>query len=594
MKLKSSSIAESMFNGTLMVMIFSALTTLIGMMVDGVIIGNFLGEQAMAAYGLAGPVFVVIAALGGVFSSGMQTACAKSLGNGDLNGANRKFSAMFLIALITGVVCMAALLVFSGPIAVFLGASGESASLYEPTSKYIAGLAMGIPGTLVMLLLTPVMQLDNDRGRTMRATVIMTTVNIIGDVLVAFVLPLGMFGMAIFTSVSYYVAAVILLLHFRRGKASFRIRLTDTDMKAIPSMLWTGLPTAVNRVCHTARSMCLNKLLLVIAASGAVTAFSVQSNMVSLFGSVGNGIGLATLMLSGLFFGEKDKSSLKQLFHAGLKKILFLVCPLALLLIVFAPFFVDLYAAGFSSDIREMAVHSVRWYAVSLPLYAINIIFMNYLQGTQKLVLANVICILNNFLLVTAAAYLLGGAIGAEGVWIAFPIGELLTLLALFVLAFSHEKKLPIATENYLFLDKSFEVSAAQKLEFAVNSMEQVVDASVQVGGFCRSHNLSDRNVYLLSLYVEEMAGNIIEHGFADGKKHRMDVRLVIKENEIVLRFRDDCRPFDPKKQMEMLNPEDPASNIGIRMVVKSADSVEYVNTMKMNNLIIRMKVLSA
>jgi len=594
MRLKSEYIVESMFNSTLMVMIFSAMVTLIGMMVDGIIIGNFLGEQAMAAYGLASPVFVVIAALGGVFSSGMQTACAKSLGNGDLKAANQKFSAMFFSALAAGFICMTALFVCAGPIAVLLGASGESASLYEPTAKYISGLAIGIPGTLVMLLLTPIMQLDNDRSRTMRATAIMTVANIIGDLLVAFVLPLGMLGMALATSISYYVAAAILLLHFKSDKPYFKIQLTDMDTKAIPSMLWTGLPTAVNRLCHTARSMSLNKLLLVIAASGAVTAFSVQSNMVSLFGSVGNGIGLATLMLSGLFYGEKDKSSLKQLFHAGLKKITLLVCPLALLLMVFAPFFVDLYAAGFSTDIRQMAVHAVRWYAISLPLYAVNIIFMNYLQGTQKLILANVICILNNFAFVTAAAYLLGIIIGVEGVWIAFPLGEILTLLTLFVLAYQHEKRLPTKTENYLFLDQSFEVSDAQKLEFTINSIEQVMDASIKTNDFCKAHRLSARNVYLLSLYIEEMAGNIIEHGFADGRKHSMDIKLVIKENEIVLRFRDDCSPFDPKKQVEMINPEDATSNIGIRMVVKSADFVEYVNTMKINNLIIRMKILPA
>ena len=53
--------------------------------------------------------------------------------------------------------------------------------------------------------------------------------------------------------------------------------------------------------------------------------------------------------------------------------------------------------------------------------------------------------------------------------------------------------------------------------------------------------------------------------------------------------MRDNCIPFNPKKWYEMnsTNEEDPAANIGIRIVMKMSKSFEYTTTFKMNNVII-------
>lgn len=91
------------------------------------------------------------------------------------------------------------------------------------------------------------------------------------------------------------------------------------------------------------------------------------------------------------------------------------------------------------------------------------------------------------------------------------------------------------------------------------------------------------------SMCIEEMAGNIVDYGFDDGKKHFVDICVIIKEDEVVIRMRDDCRHFDPKKQDELYNPEDPTAHIGIRLVRKIATEFKYVNVLKLNYLIIKI-----
>ena len=87
------------------------------------------------------------------------------------------------------------------------------------------------------------------------------------------------------------------------------------------------------------------------------------------------------------------------------------------------------------------------------------------------------------------------------------------------------------------------------------------------------------------------MADNIVEHGFIKDKRkrHSIDIRVVHKEDIIILRLRDDCVPFNPAVRHDMFDPDDPAKNIGIRIVFDIAEDVQYQNLLGLNVLQIRI-----
>ena len=62
--------------------IFSALTVSLCLLIDNIMIARFLGEGAIAAYGLANPLLLIIGALGTMLSAGVQVTCSRSLGRG--------------------------------------------------------------------------------------------------------------------------------------------------------------------------------------------------------------------------------------------------------------------------------------------------------------------------------------------------------------------------------------------------------------------------------------------------------------------------------------------------------------------------------
>ena len=77
----------------------------------------------------------------------------------------------------------------------------------------------------------------------------------------------------------------------------------------------------------------------------------------------------------------------------------------------------------------------------------------------------------------------------------------------------------------------------------------------------------------------------IIDEGFNDGKKHSVDIKLFVKKGQITVRLRDDCKAFDVGKRIEIMNPEDKAANIGIRILNSIARDMDYYSALDMNYL---------
>ena len=88
------------------------------------------------------------------------------------------------------------------------------------------------------------------------------------------------------------------------------------------------------------------------------------------------------------------------------------------------------------------------------------------------------------------------------------------------------------------------------------------------------------------------MAGNVVEHGYTkDKKKHAIDVRVVYisDEDDVVLRIKDDCKPFNPEERSRIIDKNDLSKNIGLRMVYKIAEDVQYQYLLGLNVLTIRI-----
>lgn len=90
-----------------------------------------------------------------------------------------------------------------------------------------------------------------------------------------------------------------------------------------------------------------------------------------------------------------------------------------------------------------------------------------------------------------------------------------------------------------------------------------------------------------MGLAVEEMAVNIIEHGYKKNKKSFIDIIIRIKEDEVIIGLRDNGIPFDPTLYKE--EDEDTYSCGGIMLVKALAKRVNYTRLIGLNSTIISL-----
>ena len=143
---------------------------------------------------------------------------------------------------------------------------------------------------------------------------------------------------------------------------------------------------------------------------------------------------------------------------------------------------------------------------------------------------------------------------------------------------------------DLMVIPKYFGAAKENIMDLPVSDMTEVVNTATKVQSFCKERGIDEKRSYFAGLAMEEMVGNIVEHGFSkDDKSHSVGVRVVYKDDHVILRIKDDCTPFDPSERKDMVDPDDITKNIGIRMVYSIAKDISYQHMLGLNILSVKI-----
>ena len=581
-------IISRLFRNSVISIILAAVATMIGIVIDGIVIGRFLGPDSMAAYGLVTPIINLATAFSGILATGAQIICAQHLGAGSKQKARRAFSMCMIATAVISAVMMAGVLVFREPIGVLLGARGNSAHLLAPTSDYLLGMVFSFPCVLLLFEFNSLMRLDGDPNRVIVAVVVMTLLDIAGDLVNALVIHGGMLGMGLTTSLSYFAALVIMLLHFTKKDIIFKFSFKGLRMKDLGEIFAIGSSSAIGSASSMLRNTVLNQIMVAsVLSSTAVAALGVVNTVFNFTSSTMLGVAMTTAMIAGMILGEQDRTAAESLIKVTIRTTLVVGGILSAILLIFADPIAGAFGSADGAKMVELASRGLRIYALSIIVYGLNVAFINYTQGMRRMVMSDVVCFLVNFPFIVIPALALFGVLDTDAVWWSFLIGESLNLILIIIMAAVKKRGIPFCAKDYLFLKEPFGVSEDDLLDFSITKAEDVVTASSTVGEFCEEKGATPKESMMLSLFVEELSNNIIQFGFDGNKKRSIDVRVIRLDSGWMLRMRDNCPKFDPTEWLKLHENEDKTRNIGIRMVCGMAKDIKYLSTMELNNITI-------
>lgn len=587
MKQNTFEMIRNVFLRSVAVMIVSNITLFVGGLVDSLLISRYLGTECTAAYGIVAPIALINIMISLVFLTGFQSVCPGLLATGKIDEASRKYSASVLLEFILSALAASALFFFSDDVAAaLLAGKAQSEQLKGYVSAYMAGFA---PGMVALCLLPGFMFLMYLQGRgriAFKAVLVELSVNVVGDLLNVFVFRGGMYGMGLATSACHYCAILVFVAAMAKSPGALKLSFRGVKLSDALSVMKVGAPVAAEKLFFSLRMFITNAILLFIHGSVAVAAFSVMGTLQNLYNAMSIGIVATTQSAVSAFFGERDEGSLEAALKVSLLYGTLMETALALFAFLCAPLAARLFVADTGSEWYAMTVAANRIFAISIPLLNINATLQKYYLATGKRGYTIAFSCLNNLVFFALSAYVLGFRFGTNGVWASFSTGELGALLCLIAFIWMKNGRFPGKLRDYMLIPR-WDVDEAGVFEGSVSDEASMARVSEDAAGHCVERGADRRTAMLMALVIEEMTKNILKWG-ADGRKRaHIDVRIVRDDDRWILRIRDDCRAFDPRKWLSIHQPETPEANIGIRMVFGLARDVKYVNLLGLNQLVV-------
>ena len=586
----SSAVINRMFSTAMGVFVLTCLISVIGPTIDGIFVGSYYSVDEVAAISLTSYLLVGFRTLAAsIIATGSTLMVSKLIGSGNREEANRTFSLSIVLSL--GGSCLLALfsVLFADQIAMFLGARGALIHLMKPTADYLRGYCIGLPFYTATVILMPYLKMDGDYRLVTISSIFMTVLDIAADLYVVKCTSGGLFMIGLATTAGHIGASLVIVSHFFLRKTIFRFSFKTICWKVSGKMLRSGMASGVIKLSTTFCGLLVNNMLAIYAAGEMIAAFGVGNQVLKFCFSFWLGAASTLMSFTSMFVGEEDAGALRYVQKIAVRKSLWITCTAAALLFLFSGKVALLFIRNADAAVIDMAGESIRFFALSMPLNVVIYCFQFYLMGIGRHRFANIYSFILEFAVPVAVTFLLLGSIGYRGAWIAKPAAGLICM----GIAFIYIRLQPGRgmREKMLMLPEGFGFEAGEELCFRASSMKEVSGISRIAVAFALENGADDDQARKYSVAVEELVGNIVQHGFTDGKPHTIDIRMLVKGQELILRLRDDCRRFDPieRYRNEIQFSDDSEKDIGIRMMVGLAKSIKYTGLYGMNNLIIRI-----
>lgn len=567
------------------VLILSCVVISANAFIDSVFAGRFLGTQAMALIGLFGPVSTLFSGLASVFATGAQQLCCSEMGDGNSRRLRQIFNAGLMFLLGSGIFCGVLLFLFRRELAAGLGTRG---TMQAELSAYMVGISLGIVGQLLSCYLMPFLQINGHN----RLSYLAMAVNLVGNMgfntLFVAVLSWGLLGMGLATSLSSLFCVGVMLPVFCQKKELAHFDPHDLKVRDLVDIARIGSPVLMFHAGLFIKNYGMNCALLNGSIMDSVAVLTLQGSLCGILGALGFSSGTVVQMLSSFFIGEGDRKSVLEVFAVSMKNGLSL-CILAILLLLSCSMPILRLFGLEGGATQDMALRMLRMLCLAILLNLVLTVLVKLLQAAEKLALANAITFLENAFQ-GVFALLFVGKLGPDAAWAANSVATALCLLVVMVYGLSGGADCWRDPLRFLHFPTDFGSAVDARMTLTICSQELVMDAARGLMEFCKRQGMSERACMTAGVCVEELAGNVVKHGFQNQKSGTVWVLATIQNKTLTLRIRDNCIRFDPKEYLRLSVQDYTSEHIGIRLVAGLAESVEYKNMFGMNMLTIEVK----
>ena len=403
----------------------SALISSIYGIVDMAMVGQYQGPQGTAAMAVISPIWNIIYSLGLLMGIGGSVLLSTLRGESEenLKKSNEYFTAAVIGVSILALITWIALIFFDRELLLLFGAEE---SLMPLARRYVLPVKFAVPLFLFSQLLSAFLRNDGNPGLATRAVLCGGIFNVFGDYILVFVLDLGILGAGMATCLGCLLTVCVMLTHFLKPGCTLRFVRPTRLAHKLGRIAVTGFSTFFIDVAMGILTVLFNRQILKYLGTNALSVYGIIINISTFVQCCAYSIGQASQPILSVNFGAKHFDRIRE----TLKYALGTAAAFGLIwtaLCVLAPkLFIRIFMQP-TQEILAIAPAIIRSYGISFLLLPLNIFSTYYFQALLKPRTSFIASVGRGAVISGILICLLPLVAGADSIWFAMPITELIT-----------------------------------------------------------------------------------------------------------------------------------------------------------------------
>lgn len=396
----------------------------LNILVDTIFVGNWIGSVAIAAINVVLPVSFFIAALGMSIGIGGSSIISRALGAKNNSKALHTFGNQITLTLLFTVTLVIVGLSFKDDIVLSFGGKGD---IFNPAKIYYTIVLYGVPFLALCMMGNTVIRAEGKPKFAMYAMMIPSVSNLFLDYLLINVLDYGMQGAAWATTISYVICFVFIFWFFLSKNSELKINISHFILKkTIVSEIGSlGFVTLARQAVVSITYLFMNNILFDLGGETSVTSYAIVARLLMFAMFPVLGLTQGFLPIAGFNYGAQNYTRVRKTINIAIKYAMIMATAVFILLMVFP----EQITRMFTSDmaIISKTPSDMRWVFAATPVIAIQLIGAAYFQAIGKAIPALLLTLLRQGLFFIPLILILPKFYGELGVWMSFPISDVLS-----------------------------------------------------------------------------------------------------------------------------------------------------------------------
>ncbi|MBP2834168.1 MATE family efflux transporter [Aquimarina sp. U1-2] len=410
----------------------------LNILIDSIFVGNWIGSIAIAAINVVLPVSFFIAALGMAIGIGGSSIISRALGAENREKALHTFGNQVTLTFICTVSLVILGLLFVDEIIPRFGGKG---AIFDPAKIYYTIVLYGVPILGFSMMGNTVIRAEGKPKIAMIAMIIPTVSNLLMDYLFINIMDMGMHGAAWATTGSYFACFLYIFWFFssKRSELTLSFRHFGLQKNIVSEIASLGGVTLARQAVVSLTYLLMNNILFNIGQEGLVAVYAIigRTLMFALFPVFGVTQGF--LPIAGYNYGANRYPRVRETINTA---IAYAAAVATLVFIGLMTFPEDIAALFLSKNpdlsAEELALNKfvlantaepMRWVFAATPIIALQLIGAAYFQAVGKAVPALLLTLSRQGFFFIPLVLILPKFYGALGVWISFPIADVLATI---------------------------------------------------------------------------------------------------------------------------------------------------------------------